>query len=295
MPVSAPRDTARPGPAGTDPAPPPTTEGLHTHVEDGVATVRIDRPHARGALTTRMWAALPGILARLAADPATAVVVLTGTGGTFSAGADIHELREIYADPGAADAFHALNSAAEQALAGFPKPTVALIAGACVGGGCQLAAACDLRFADRTARFGLPPARLGIVYDAGSTRRLAALVGAPAAKYLLFSGELVDAEHALRIGLVDMVWEPDEARERAYAFARAVAARSRLTVRAAKEIIDAPRLDPERVRAWERISRTSGEVPEGLAAFAERREPRFTWDGPSPGGAAQPDGVPGAG
>lgn len=264
-------------------------DGLHAHVEDRVATVRIDRPHARGALTARMWAALPGLLDRLARDPGTAVLVLTGTDGVFSAGADIHELRELYATPESADAYHALNAAAEQALAAFPKPALALVSGACVGGGCQLAAACDLRFADTTARFGITPARLGIVYDAVSTRRIARLVGAPAAKYLLFSGELVDAAHALRIGLVDQVWEPDEAAGRAYAFARAVASRSQLTVRAAKDLIDAPALDVGRVRAWERESRTSDDVHEGLAAFAERREPRFTWNGPSP---AQPYGVP---
>lgn len=258
------------------------TNGLDAQVEDGVATLRIDRPDARGALTARMWAAIPGLLATLATDPETLVLVLTGSGGVFSAGADIRELREHYATAEAADAYHALNAAAEQALAAFPKPAIALVSGACVGGGCQLAVACDLRFADPTARFGITPAKLGIVYDAVSTRRIARLVGAPAAKYLLFSGELVDAHHALRIGLVDQVWEEDQATERAYAFARTVASRSQLTVRAAKDLIDAPPSDVERVRAWEQASRTSTDVREGLAAFTERRPARFTWNGPAP-------------
>lgn len=277
-------------------------DGLHAHVEDGVATLRIDRPGARGALTARMWSALPGVLGRLAHDPAVTVLVLTGSGGVFSAGADIHELRDHYATTEAADAYHALNSAAEQALAAFPKPSIALVSGPCVGGGCQLATACDLRFADHTARFGITPAKLGIVYDAVSTRRIARLVGDSAAKYLLFSGELIDADHALRIGLVDQVWGRDEAEPRAYAFARTVASRSQLTVRAAKDLIDAPALDVERVRAWEQASRASGDVREGLAAFTERRPPRFTWKGPAPAspgasGAipADPHGVPDSG
>lgn len=258
------------------------TDGLHAEVGDGVATLRIDRPEARGALTSRMWEAIPAILATLARDPETAVVVLTGSGGVFSAGADIRELREHYATTEAAAAYHALNAAAEQALAAFPKPTIALVGGPCVGGGCQLAAACDLRFADPTARFGITPAKLGIVYDAVSTRRVARLVGPSAAKYLLFSGNLIDAGHALRIGLVDEVWPAGEAVERAYAFAGTVAARSQLTVRAAKDLIDAPALDVERVRAWEQASRTSPDVQEGLTAFTERRPPRFTWNGPAP-------------
>lgn len=258
------------------------TDGLKVQVEDGVATLRIDRPGARGALTARMWEAIPGLLDRLARDPGAAVLVVTGTGGVFSAGADIHELQGHYATAEAADAYHALNSAAEQALAAFPKPAIALVSGPCVGGGCQLASACDLRFADHTARFGITPARLGIVYDAVSTRRIARLVGDSAAKYLLFSGELIDADHALRIGLVDQVWGRDEAADRAYAFARTVASRSQLTVRAAKDLIDAPVLDMERVRAWERASRSSTDVREGLAAFTERRQARFTWNGPSP-------------
>ncbi|KRV48711.1 enoyl-CoA hydratase [Wenjunlia vitaminophila] len=255
---------------------------MRVDVADQVATLRIDRPQALGALTARMWAALPGILDRLARDPNTAVLVLTGTGGVFSAGADLHDLRRHYATPGSADAFHAANAAAERALATFPKPTIALVSGVCVGGGCQLAVACDLCFADPTARFGITPARFGIVYDAESTHRLVRRVGPAAAKYLLYSAELVDAAHALRIGLVDQVWDQDQAPRRAYAFARTVAGRSQLTVRAAKDLIDAPGPDPARSLAWERESRSCADVPEAIAAFAERRAPRFTWDGPSP-------------
>lgn len=251
--------------------------GLELGVADGIATLRIDRPEAKGALTAAMWAAVPGILAGLEHDAEVRVLVLTGTGGVFSAGADIRELLGHYATAESADAYHALNSAAEQALAAFPKPTIAFVQGPCVGGGCQLAVACDLRFADANARFGVTPGKLGIVYDAASTARLARLVGISTAKYLLFSAELMDSQQALRVGLVDDVFLPAEAEERAYAFARTVASRSQLTVRAAKDLLASETLDPERVRAWEQASRTSSDVREGLAAFTERRAPRFTW------------------
>ncbi|MEU0938720.1 enoyl-CoA hydratase/isomerase family protein [Embleya sp. NPDC005971] len=261
-------------------------EGLVVEVEGAVATLRIDRPRARGALTAAMWGALPGILAALEADHEVSVLVLTGTGGVFSAGADIRELRGHYASAEAADAYHALNSAAERALATFAKPTIAFVQGPCVGGGCQLAAACDLRFADTTARFGVTPAKLGIVYDADSTTRLARLVGVSTAKYLLFSAELIDAAHALRVGLVDDVFDPTEAADRAYGFARTIASRSQLTVRAAKDLL-ATDPTPERLTTWradwEAESRGSADVREGLTAFTERRAPQFAWPHPPKG------------
>ncbi|NED57478.1 enoyl-CoA hydratase/isomerase family protein, partial [Micromonospora aurantiaca] len=137
--------------------------GLGFDVAAGVATITIDRPAKRNAMSADMWRALPGILDTLAKDDAVRVVVLTGAGGNFCAGADISELDDIHRD----DDSH-LSTVAERALAAFPKPTLAAIEGYCVGGGCQLAAACDLRFAAEDARFGITPAKLGIVYPAAA-------------------------------------------------------------------------------------------------------------------------------
>ena len=254
--------------------------------EDGVAVLTIDRPEKRNALTGAMWAALPELLRRLAAEPGLRVLLLTGAGGTFSAGADIAELREVYADPASADAYHAVNVVAEEALAAFPHPTLAVVRGACVGGGCQLAVACDLRFAAPDARLGITPAKLGIVYPAVPTVRLLRLLGPARAKYLLYSGELVSAATALTFGLVEEVAEDVEAR--ALAFARTLAARSAQTQGAVKEVVAAA-LDSgdssggddvggaaqAAVAAWEQASRTAPDVAEGLAAFLERRAPRF--------------------
>ncbi|MFF3495359.1 enoyl-CoA hydratase/isomerase family protein [Streptomyces sp. NPDC002795] len=238
-----------------------------THaVAEGVATVVIDHPAKRNAMTDAMWASLPPLLERLAADPQVRVLVLTGAGDTFCAGADISTLGE-----GAAQG---LAVAAEDALAAFPKPTLAVVRGFCVGGGSQLAAACDLRFAADGARFGVTPAKLGIVYPASSTRRLAALVGPATAKYLLFSGELIGSERALRTGLVDEVLPEDALDKRVVEFTRTLAARSQLTQAAAKEFVTGR---TDRDAHWAEQARAGGESAEGVAAFLERRAPRFGW------------------
>lgn len=251
---------------------------LRQAVTHGVATVVIDHPAKRNAMTADMWRQVPPLLAGLAADPAVRAVVLTGEGRTFCAGADISSLRE---SPGEAQD---LAVRAEEALAAFPKPTLAAVRGYCVGGGSQLAAACDLRFADEGALFGITPAKLGIVYPSSSTRRLVSLVGPATAKYLLFSGELIDAGRALRTGLVDEVLPGDELDKRVAEFTAVLAARSQLTQAAAKEYADG-RLD--RDAHWGEQARAGGDAAEGVAAFLERREPRFTW---TPG-----DGTPGDG
>ncbi|WP_416902159.1 enoyl-CoA hydratase/isomerase family protein [Micromonospora echinospora] len=250
---------------------------LTVEVAGPVATVVISNPTRRNAMTPDMWRQLPPLLDRLEADPAVRVLVLTGAGETFCAGADLGDLDEVLA---AGD--HSVAVIAEERLAAFAKPTVAAVRGACVGGGCQLAVACDLRIAAADARFGVPPARLGVVYQTPATRRLAALVGPATAKYLLFTGELVDAERALRVGLVDEVLPADRLVDRIAGLTGTIALRSQLSIVAAKQVVDG-RADAERVARWHREALTSGEAREGVAAFHERRPARFTWTIPPTG------------
>lgn len=245
-----------------------TEPRLELTVADGVATLVISNPAKRNAMTAAMWRSVPELLAEPAADASVRVLVLTGAGETFCAGADISSLR----DP--AGATQELAVAAEEALAAFPRPTIASVRGYCVGGGSQLAAACDLRFAEEGASFGVTPARLGIVYPASSTRRLVALTGPATAKHLLFSGELIGTERALRTGLVDEVLPAGELDERVEAYARVLVSRSQLTQAAAKEFA-AGRED--RDAHWADQARSSGDTAEGVAAFLERRVPRFGW------------------
>ncbi|RAJ44278.1 enoyl-CoA hydratase/carnithine racemase [Kitasatospora sp. SolWspMP-SS2h] len=265
----------RPGPGDVEL--PTGAAGLRCWVgQDRVATLLLERPERRNAVTGAMWRALPRVLAVLAARPDVRVLVLTGAGGAFSAGADIAELAEVYADPASADAYHAGNVAAEEALAAFPRPTLAVVRGACVGGGCQLALACDLRLAAEDARLGITPAKLGVVYPAVPTLRLAALVGPARAKYLLFSGALLPAARAELFGLLDEVVPSAELDHRAREFARLLARRSPQTIGAVKAVLAAGPADAaDALAPWERASRTSPDVREGLAAFLERREPEF--------------------
>ncbi|MFB6576514.1 enoyl-CoA hydratase/isomerase family protein [Streptomyces sp. NPDC056402] len=251
---------------------------LHA-VADGVATIVISHPAKRNAMTAAMWRALPELVTGLADDPAVRVLVLTGAGATFCAGADISSLTGDVTDPGAAgDAGDGdprdLAVAAEEALAAFPKPTLAAIRGFCVGGGSQLAAACDLRFAEEGASFGVTPAKLGIVYPASSTRRLASLVGPGWAKYLLFSAELIGAETALRAGFLNELLPAGQLDKRVAEFTRILASRSQLTQAAAKEFTDGR---TDRDAYWKDQATGSEDTAEGVTAFLERRAPRFTW------------------
>ena len=245
-----------------------------------VATLTIDRPAKRNAMTVGMWAALPGVLAPLAADPAIRVLVVTGAGPSFCAGADISDLLsgEDPADPMADVRRH--NLAAQAALRNFPKPTVAMIRGHCIGGGVELATCCDLRFAGPTAVFGVTPAKVGIVYAPSSTKALVDLVGPATTKYLLYSGELLDAPTALRTGLIDQLVDDDELESAVGRFADVLASRSALTQRATKEVVAALTQgdDGEAVAAPRyRETIATGELAEGVQAFAERRTPRFSW------------------
>jgi enoyl-CoA hydratase/carnithine racemase len=255
-------------------------DGFAVSVDGAVGWLTIDRADKRNAVTSAMWQVLPEVLAGLAADPAVKVVVVTGAGPSFSAGADIADLvaGDDPADPMAAIRAH--NLRAQRALREFPKPTVAMIRGHCIGGGLEIAACCDLRFADRTATFGVTPARIGVVYPPEAIRSLVDLVGPATAKYLLFSGELLTADEACAKGLVDRVLDPDSLEDDVRRFAGVLLSRSQLTIHAVKETVAAllDGTDPE-PRARQRFLETfsSGELPEGVAAFREKRPPRFAW------------------
>ncbi|TFV86047.1 enoyl-CoA hydratase/isomerase family protein [Blastococcus sp. CT_GayMR16] len=250
--------------------------------EGHVARLTIDRPEKRNAMTAAMWAGLPGVLAGLADDADVRVLVVTGAGPSFCAGADISEL---LGGPDPADPMAVVrrdNLAAQAALRNFPKPTVAMIRGHCIGGGVEIATCCDLRFADPTGVFGVTPAKVGIVYTPSSTKALLDLVGPAMTKYLLFSGELIDAPTALRVGLVDQLVPADDLEAEVHRFADILASRSALSQRATKETVAAlaSGSDGEHLVArWYRETIAVGELAEGVSAFADRRPPRFPWSG----------------
>lgn len=248
---------------------------------DGIATVILNRPHMRNALNLAMWAALPSILEGLAHDPAVRAVVLRGAGQeAFASGADISEFEAVRRDRSTAEAYNARTEAAYAAIEGCPKPTVAMIYGFCMGGGIALAMGCDLRFAARGAKFGIPAARLGIVYGLHSTKRLVNLVGPSRAKDILFSARTFDAEEALAMGFVDRVLPADELEAYTYDYLKKIAANAPLSVRGAKLVIDAVQEDGggsrrEAIERAEVEAFDSEDYREGTRAFLEKRPPRF--------------------
>jgi enoyl-CoA hydratase/carnithine racemase len=244
-----------------------------------VGTITIDRPAKHNAISFAMWLALGRLMPVLAADDDVAVVVLRGVeGGPFSAGADIAEFTTLRRDAGGARRYGEAVAAGEQALVAFPKPTVALVQGYCIGGGTQLALACDLRVCDSSARFGITPAKLGIVYALPSTARLVETVGPAWARWILFTGDLLDAATALRIGLVHEITDSDVV-DRAYALAATIASRARISLSGSKVLVEraaqGERVEDESVRELYEESYRSAEYAEGVAAFLEKRAPDF--------------------
>ncbi len=244
---------------------------------ESVATIWLNRAEKRNAMSHEMWTALAESCHELARDHSVRVLVVRGVGGHFCAGADIGGF-----SGGMSSDYQSQNREAEETLAAFPRPTIAFITGSCVGGGVQIAGACDLRFADTSAKFGITPARLGIAYPTYALERAVRLVGPSAAKHLLFSAELIDADRALRIGLVDEVAEPEVAIERLGAFTSLLAnERSLLTQMISKEMVNEVAADgaisAAMIERWAPVLANNPDMPEGVAAFAERRTPEFVW------------------
>jgi enoyl-CoA hydratase/carnithine racemase len=243
-----------------------------------VATLLLNRPERRNAVTRAMWEALPPLLEMLAHDEATALLVLRGAGGHFCGGADIGEFAAGYATPEQSARSNAAIRAGVEALAAFPKPALALIRGACVGGGVSLALACDLRLAGPEARFAITPAKLGLTYTLGDTSRLVRAVGVNRAKELLFTARTLDAGEALRIGLLDRVAEEPEA---ALAeMLEAMRTLSRPALRGLKRMVEAVASGahdetPELAALFD-DSFAGEDFREGYAAFLAKRSPRFT-------------------
>lgn len=251
---------------------------LRVSTDDGVVTVELHRPERHNAINFAMWDALRRLMPALAADDAVDVVVLRGTpGGPFSAGADISEFRALRREPADAERYSEAVEGGEAALIEFPKPTVALVQGWALGGGTQVAAACDLRVCDEGARFAVTPAKLGIVYALPSTVRLVDVVGPAWASFFLLTGEQVDAATALRIGLVHEVAADVEAR--AYQLARTLAGRARISLSGGKQLVaravQGRREVDDDVRALYREAWASVEYAEGVDAFLAKRTPEF--------------------
>ncbi len=258
----------------------------HTNIrlsrQGPIGWLTFDRPEKRNALTLEMWRALPRAMRALREQEGLRVIVLRGAGGHFSSGADISEFTRHFSGPAVMD-YEAANLAAFRAVADAPMPSIAMIEGFCIGGGLALALCCDIRLASSGATFAIPPAKLGLAYPLHGLQRLLQAVSPAFAREMIFSARRVDAEKALRAGLVNDVREKDALHAETLALARGIAANAPLSIAHARAAINAiaeGRLEAERdnLAALARACFTSADYAEGRRAFAEKRKPRFTGD-----------------
>ncbi len=244
------------------------------------AWVTLNRPAKHNAITAEMWSALPAIARQVETMPSIRTVLLRGAGGAaFSAGADIAEMRQNLGDPERMRQMQEAVLVAMDAWARIPVPTIAVIRGACNGGGCGLTLACDLRIATPDSFFSVPPAKLGLVYSLADTRRLVDLVGPSHAKDILFTARRIEAEEALAIGLINEIQPAEVLEARALELVASIAANAGHSVRSAKTIINAiaggASVETVESRRLFDDAFSSPEFAEGARAFLEKRAPRF--------------------
>jgi enoyl-CoA hydratase len=246
--------------------------------DDSVAILTIDRTPVRNALNLETVQECHRALTELAADESVGALILTGAGETaFVSGADINDIRARGRDDGLA----AINSSLFAAVERFPRPTIAAINGFALGGGCELALACDIRVAADTAKFGQPELGLGIIPAAGATQRLPRVVGLGWAKHLVLTGEIIDAKQALEIGLVTVITPAGQLQVRARELAKRIVRQGPLAARLAKLSLNASsRVDLDSGLLIETLAQaicySSADKAEGAAAFLEKRKPKFT-------------------
>ena len=260
----------------------PLTLPIRLDLAAPLAEIVLNKPERRNALSVDMWAAIPGLVAEANANPEVKVILLHGgAAGAFAAGADISEFETIYATTDAAKASGQHIANALTALETSEKPVIAAIEGACVGGGVSLAMAADLRVAGASAKFGVTPGKLGLVYPAGDTRRLLAAIGPGATKDILFTGRIFAADEAKSIGLIDRVVEAGTALDAARAWAVEISAISQWSVRAIKRMIRGLQTgwsdDAEEAEALFLHGFANEDFKEGYKAFLEKRPARFTY------------------
>ncbi len=253
-------------------------EHLRLEVADGVAKVTIARPKSLNALNSKLLSEIGEMFNQLGQNDEVRVIILTGEGKAFAAGADISEMVNFTAAQG--KAYSQLGMRAFRAIIECPKPVIAAINGYALGGGCELAMSCDIRIASSKAKLGQPEINLAVTPGFGGTHKLPRLVGHAMARELLFTGRMVTAEEAKQIGLVNKVVEPDELIDAAMDMANEIKKKSPLALKYIKEAINHS-LEVS-LKAGEQyeseifgVCFSTHDLKEGMSAFLEKREPNF--------------------
>jgi enoyl-CoA hydratase len=251
---------------------------IRVDVAESIATLTIDRPAVKNALNLQTVQECHRALDELAGHADVGVLIVTGGGeSAFVSGADINDIRARGRDEGLA----AINSELFAHVERFPRPTIAAVNGYALGGGCELALACDIRIAAETATFGQPELGLGIIPGAGATQRLPRIVGLGRAKHLILTGDIIDARQALDIGLVTALTPPGQLLLRARELAKKILRQGPLAARLAKLALNASaRVDVDSGLLIETLAQAlcyaSDDKLEGTTAFLEKRKPKFS-------------------
>ncbi len=258
------------------------TDKMLSRKEGGVGTLTFNNPERHNAVSLDMWEAAQGILADFAADQAVRVVVVTGAGGkAFVSGADISKFESERSSKEAIDRYNAAVDKANTAVYEFPKPTIAMIRGYCIGGGVGLALACDLRICSDNSKFGVPAAKLGLGYGFKGIKKLVDVVGPSFAKEIFFTARQFTANEALQMGLVNRVLPEAELEKYVKDYADTISGNAPMTVNSVKYIVGES-VKPESERNLKRCADlvaqcfASNDYKEGRTAFMEKRKPAFT-------------------
>ena len=249
---------------------------IHLKKNGEIAELILNRPNKKNALNRAMWDAIPQLMADAENDKAIRIVVVHGGDAkAFAAGADISEFGANGGGAGFRDAvFSAMHS-----IGDCIKPTIAMISGPCIGGGCGIALACDFRFAGATASFGITPAKLGIAYGLYDTKRLVDAVGAATAKDILFTGRIFGAGEAKDMGLIDRLVQEEALRKTTWDYAQLICENSQYSVRASKKtiqmIVNGATDDTAETTAQFADAFSGEDFQEGTKAFLEKRKPSF--------------------
>ncbi len=247
-----------------------------------VASIVLNRPAKLNALNLEIWSGISDLCAEVAENEAVKVLIIRGaTAEAFASGADIAEFPKVHATPESARDYHGQIHLAYDAVANMNKPTIAMIQGYCFGGGCALALCCDLRYADLTAKFCIPPARLGIAYSLKETKRLFDLVGPSKTKEMLFGAKVIEAEEALNVGLATRLFAPADIEAETLAFAEQLCQLSQFSIRTIKTTVQAINAGEQKESAELHRLIMSGfegaDYREGRDAFLEKRKANFTY------------------
>ena len=258
------------------------TDKMLAHKQGGVGILTFNNPERHNAVSLEMWKTTKRMLDDFAADSDIRVVVLTGAGGkSFVSGADISKFASERATLEASRAYNVKSDAASSSIAEFPKPTIAMIKGYCIGGGLGLAVCCDLRICSDNSRFAVPAARLGLGYGYSGLKRLVDVVGPSFAKEIFYTARQFDAEEALAMGLVNRVVAAGELESYVENITDMICSNAPLTIKAVKFTVGEMLKDEAKrnlARSTELVEQcfASRDYTEGRTAFMEKRKPVFT-------------------